>query len=102
MSEAISGVAALAMVSRISLHSCRLLALREPWRERLGGIDHLNNFGISEILLDGLVETGVEQIIPSHTEGRFAIVTDVGAGCGGREWCRRRGRYLADGEVVWS
>jgi len=22
--------------------------------------------------------------IPSHTEGRFAIVTDVGAGCGGR------------------
>ena len=23
--------------------------------------------------------------VPSHTEGRFAIVTDVGAGCGGRE-----------------
>jgi hypothetical protein len=22
--------------------------------------------------------------IPSHREGRFAIVTDVGAGCGGR------------------
>jgi hypothetical protein len=22
--------------------------------------------------------------IPSHTEGRFAIVTDVGTGCGGR------------------
>ena len=22
--------------------------------------------------------------VPPHTEGRFAIVTDVGAGCGGR------------------
>jgi hypothetical protein len=27
--------------------------------------------------------------IPSHTEGRFAIVTDVGAGCGGRGSVRR-------------
>jgi hypothetical protein len=24
--------------------------------------------------------------IPAHTEGRFAIVTDVGSGCDGREW----------------
>jgi hypothetical protein len=27
-----------------------------------------------------LVETGIERIIPSQTEGRFAIVTDVGCG----------------------
>ena len=25
-----------------------------------------------------------------------------GAGCGGRKWRYRRGRFLADGEVVWS
>jgi len=62
--------------------------------------------------------------IPSHSEGRFAIVTDVGTGCGGRgggarratlirlrenfggsgtktaEWFLRKA--FADGEVVWS
>jgi hypothetical protein len=40
--------------------------------------------------------------IPSHTEGRFAIVTDVG---GGMRWTRMvlLTRALdADGEVVWS
>ena len=31
------------------------------------------NFSLSR-----LVETGIERIIPSQTEGRFAIVTDVG------------------------
>jgi hypothetical protein len=40
--------------------------------------------------------------IPAHTEGRFAIVTDVGLGCDGRRRRQRRGRHLADGEVVWS
>jgi hypothetical protein len=40
--------------------------------------------------------------IPSHTEGRFAIVTDVG---GGMRWTLTvpKTRALnADGEVVWS
>ena len=59
--------------------------------------------------------------IPSHTEGRIAIVTDVGAGCGGRGSVlrvmdrgadsiesvndRERARTkdaFADGKVVWS
>jgi hypothetical protein len=45
-------------------------------------------------------------MIPSHTEGRFAIVTDVGAGCGGRgsvgaRFARTNGAK-AYGEVVWS
>jgi hypothetical protein len=40
---------------------------------------------------------------PSRSpEGRFAIVTKRGAGCGGRWRRQRRGRLLADGEVVWS
>jgi hypothetical protein len=29
--------------------------------------------------------TSISAAIPAHTKGRFAIVTDVGAGCGGRE-----------------
>ena len=40
---------------------------------------------------------------PVPHEGRLAIVTDVGAGCGGRG--RRfmtNGAEPADGEVVWS
>ncbi len=40
--------------------------------------------------------------IPSHTEGRFAIVTDVG---GGMRWTRAAlltRALFADGEVVWS
>ena len=28
--------------------------------------------------------TCISIAVPSHTEGRFAIVTDVGTGCGGR------------------
>jgi len=51
--------------------------------------------------------------IPSHTEGRFAIVTDVGTGCDGRGSIRRatviddhRRPWAndadADDEVVWS
>ncbi|MFZ0723210.1 MAG: hypothetical protein WAM99_20315, partial [Xanthobacteraceae bacterium] len=28
--------------------------------------------------------TSISLAIPAHTEGRFAIVTDVGQGCGGR------------------
>jgi hypothetical protein len=35
------------------------------------------NFGISEIQLDGEVETGIDRIIPPPQKGRFAIVTDV-------------------------
>jgi hypothetical protein len=30
------------------------------------------------------------------------IVTDVGAGCGGRKGRVDEGAYLADGEAVWS
>src|ERR1700688_2762690 len=52
--------------------------------------------------LDGQVETGVDRIIPPHQEGRFAIVTDVGTGCGGRFGDARRAAPEADGEVVWS
>jgi hypothetical protein len=35
------------------------------------------NFGISELLLDGQVETAIETNHPVPTEGRFAIVTNV-------------------------
>jgi hypothetical protein len=44
------------------------------------------------------------QLRPSRLrqEGRFAVVTNVEAGCDGR-FCRaRRTRHGADGEVVWS
>ena len=44
-----------------------------------------NNFGISEISLDGEVETGISRFGPAFSEGRFAIVTDVG---GGMRWTR--------------
>ena len=30
--------------------------------------------------------TCISLAIPAHTKGRFAIVTDVGSGCDGREW----------------
>jgi len=52
-------------------------------------------------LLSRLVEAGIERIIPSHTTGRFANVTDVGAGCDGREQ-HADDVLAADGEVVWS
>jgi hypothetical protein len=42
------------------------------------------------ILLDCGVETGIEANHPASSEGRFAIVTDVGAGCGGRGSVKRR------------
>jgi hypothetical protein len=35
-------------------------------------------FGISEILLDGGVETGIKRFGPVPLEGRFAIVTNAG------------------------
>src|ERR1700674_350218 len=34
--------------------------------------------------------TSIFRAIPSHSEGRFAIVTDVGTGCGGRGGGARR------------
>ena len=40
--------------------------------------------------------------VPAHTEGRFAIVTNVGQGM---RWMRAAlltKRRLVDGEVVWS
>src|ERR1700728_2498597 len=43
--------------------------------------------------------TSLSAAIPAHTEGRFAIVTNVGLGCDGRERRQRRERSLADGEV---
>ena len=42
------------------------------------------------ILLDREVESGIEANHPASSEGRFAIVTDVGAGCGGRGSVKRR------------
>jgi uncharacterized Zn-binding protein involved in type VI secretion len=42
---------------------------------------------------------------PASQEGRFAVVTDVGAGCDGRSStaCNARTNGAdADGEVVWS
>jgi hypothetical protein len=62
----------------------------------------LADFGISEISLDGEVETGVSRFGPASSEGRFAIVTDVG---GGMRWTRAAlltNGAQADGEVVWS
>jgi hypothetical protein len=41
---------------------------------------HPTDFGISEKLLDGQVETGILPFGPAPSEGRFAIVTDVGRG----------------------
>jgi hypothetical protein len=38
---------------------------------------------------------------PGPLQGRFAIVTNVGQGCGGRG-CALGERREADGEVVWS
>jgi hypothetical protein len=38
---------------------------------------------------------------PVPLEGRFAIVTDVGAGCGGHGGTLTNGADV-DGEVVWS
>jgi hypothetical protein len=35
-------------------------------------------------------------------EGRFAVVTKCGAGCGGRFKSRLTSANEADGEVVWS
>ena len=46
--------------------------------------------------------TCISSAIPAYTKGRFAIVTDVGAGCGGREERIDERAFLADGEVVWS
>jgi hypothetical protein len=38
--------------------------------------------------------TSISPAIPSRFEGRIAIVTDVGTGCGGRKLRQRRGRLL--------
>jgi hypothetical protein len=40
--------------------------------------------------------------IPSHSEGRFAIVTNVGCGMRWTQGRRETGAADADGEVVWS
>jgi hypothetical protein len=40
--------------------------------------------------------------IPAHTEGRFAIVTDVGHGMRWTWAAHLTRARLADGEVVWS
>ena len=40
-------------------------------------------------------------LVPSSQEGRFAIVTDVEAGCDGRGGAQDERSLLADGEVVW-
>jgi hypothetical protein len=55
------------------------------------------------ILLRELVETAIEGL-PSRTrsEGRFAIVTDVGCGMRWTQERRMTSDIHADGEVVWS
>jgi hypothetical protein len=40
--------------------------------------------------------------IPSHTEGRLAIVTDAGRDAMDAGGAEDEGAQLADGEVVWS
>jgi hypothetical protein len=40
--------------------------------------------------------------IPFHSEGRFANVTNVGMGCGGRSGNARRAMPTRTGEVVWA
>jgi hypothetical protein len=46
--------------------------------------------------------TSTYRAIPAHTEGRFAIVTDVGHGMRWTRQVKRRMTLRADGEVVWS
>ena len=40
--------------------------------------------------------------IPSHSEGRFAIVTDAGRDAVDADGALTNGAQIADGEVVWS
>ena len=60
-----------------------------------------NNFGISEIWLDSLVETGISRFGPASSEGRFAIVMNVGRDAVDVAAPLTNGAN-ADGEVVWS
>jgi hypothetical protein len=46
--------------------------------------------------------THISLAIPAHTEGRFAIVTDVGCGMRWTRHVKGRMTLRADGEVVWS
>jgi hypothetical protein len=46
--------------------------------------------------------TCISLAIPSRTEGRFAIVTDVGHGMRWTRHVKRRMTLRADGKVVWS
>jgi hypothetical protein len=57
------------------------------WRAPKAASIQFLNF---RILLDREVESGIEANHPASSEGRFAIVTDVGAGCGGRGSVKRR------------
>jgi hypothetical protein len=45
--------------------------------------------------------TCISLAIPSHTEGRFAIVTDVGHGMRWTWAAHLTSARFADGEVVW-
>jgi len=40
--------------------------------------------------------------VPSQTEGRFAIVTDVGRGMRWTQGALKTRALFADGEAVWS
>jgi hypothetical protein len=51
-------------------------------------------------LLSQITSTSIA--VPAHTEGRFAIVTDVGCGMRWTRHVKRRMTSRADGEVVWS
>ena len=69
----------------------------------MGEETRFHKFGFSEIDLTG----GQKQLYPDScpalfTEGRFAIVTDVGRGMRWTPRCRQTSGKRADGEVVWS
>jgi hypothetical protein len=49
--------------------------------------DRLSSPFVKIFCFSEIANQSISLPIPSHTEGRFAIVTDVGTGCGGREWC---------------
>jgi len=60
------------------------------------------NFGFSEFSLDREVETEIYRFGPASSEGRFAIVTDVGGGMRWTQVALLTRALPADGEVVWS
>jgi hypothetical protein len=69
-----------------------------------GGVrDFVSSPPAKNISLLDLVETAIERMGPaSITEGRFAVVTNVGCGMRWTRAALSTSARLADGEVVWS